>query len=646
MIQAERKTILVVTPEMTLPKLLVEKAARYGDRKVAMREKEFGIWRPITWKDYLENVKFLCLGLVELGLRPGDKVAIIGDNRPEWVWAELAALSAGGIVVGLYQDSLLDEVLYIIDHSDSTFVIGEGQEEVDKFLAIKSQVPKVKRLVWDDPKGMRRYDDPSLISLAEVHSIGKRLDNERPGLFEDMVARGKGEDTALLFYTSGTAALPKGALLSHFNLLKMAQNLMAVDPRSDEEEFVSFLPLAWIGEQMMSVSCGLSVGLTVNMPEEPETARENIREVAPHAIFAPPRIWESMVRETLVKIEDSTFLKRFLYRRAMNVGYRLADCKFARKPTPWWLRWAGKLSYWLVYRPVVDDLGLIRVRHAYTGGAALGPDQFRFFHALGVNLKQIYGQTEISGISVLHRDDDIKFDTCGKPIPETDVTIADTGEICSRSPCVFKGYYKMPEETARTLREGWLHSGDSGYIEDNGHLVVIDRSKDVMVALDGSKVSPQYLENKLKFSPFIKDAMVIGHQRPFVTAIICVDYGTVGKWAEDRNIPYTSYQELSQKPEVYDLVQKQVVKVNSSLPRVAKIHKFVNLYKEFDADDDELTRTRKLRRAFVEERYRDVIEALYCNEESCNIRTTITYEDGRTKELRTVLKMQPVPQER
>ena len=633
-----------ITKELTIPKLFLQSAKKYWDKKVAMREKEFGIWNPITWKAYYENVKRIGLGMVSLGLERGDKVAMIGDNRPEALWAEMAAMCVGAVGIWLFQDSLIEEVRYILDHSDTKLIVGEGQEEVDKFLSIKEKCPKVKRMIWDDPKGMRTYDDPSLISLKEVMKIGKEVEKREPELFEHLVMEGKGDDICLLFYTSGTTSLPKGALLTHYNMLTMGQNLMRVDPYFETDDFVSYLPFAWIGEQMMSISCGIQAGFNLNFPEEPETAQENIREIGPHIMFAPPRIYEQMVRNVQVKYLDSSWLKRTVYELAMEIGYHNADLKFSKRPIPWYWKALNLLAYLAVHKKLKDHLGLSRIRYTYTGGAAMGPDHFRFFHSLGVNLKQIYGQTEIAGISVLHRDGDIKFDTVGKPIPETEVEITPEGEIISKSPSVFKGYYKMPEETAKALKDGWLHSGDTGFIDQDGHLVVFDRSKDVMILKDGTKFAPQYLETRLKFSPYIKDVWAIGDHKPFVACVICIDYGVVGNWAEERNITYTSYPELSRLPEVYDLVRKEVIKMNCDLPPVARIKRFVNLYKEFDADDEELTRTRKLRRSFVENRYKDIVEGLYSGKDTVHMDTTITYEDGRVVQIRTDLRVMEVPQ--
>jgi len=632
-----------ITPDLTLPKLLLEAARRYGDGKVAMREKEFGIWRPITWRQYRDEVRHLAMGFTALGLGAGDKIALIGHNRPELLWAEMAALAVGGVVVWLYQDALVDEVQYVVDHSDARFLIGEGQQEADKGLAVKPRCPKLERIVWDDPKGMRGYDDPALLSLGEVRRLGQELDAKDPEAFERMVARGRGDDVALLFYTSGTTAKPKGALLTHTNMLKMGQNLMAVDPCGERDDFVSFLPFSWIGEQMMSVSCGLQAGFTLNFPEDPETVQHDIREIGPQVLFSPPRIYEQMVRTAQVKVLDATALKRWVYGWARKVGDEMAERAFAKKPVPGALRLKHRLADLLVFRKLRDHLGLARIRHAYSGGAALGPDHLRFFHGIGVNLKQIYGQTEIAGISVVHRDGDVKFDTSGLPIPETEIRIAADGEILSRSPCVFKGYYKMPEETARTLNDGWLHSGDIGFIDGDDHLVVFDRRKDVMTLADGSRFSPQFIETRLKFSPYIKDAWVIGHGRDGVAAVICIDSGVVGRWAEEHHIPYTSYPELSQKDEVRALVAEAVGHVNKALPAPARIRRFVNLHKEFDADDEELTRTRKLRRAFLEERYRDVVAGLYSGSGEIELDMTITYEDGRVSRSKTTLRVVDAP---
>jgi len=631
-----------ITKDLTIPKLFLKQCRKYGKNKVAMREKEFGIWIPFTWQDYYDNVKYLSLGMVSLGLKRGDKVAMIGDNRPEGLWAEMAAMCAGGIGVWLFQDCMMDEVKYIIDHSDSRFFVGETQEETDKGISIKDECPKLQTIIWDDPKGMRNYHQEYLISIKKVQELGKELDKKEPDLFEKMINKGHGDDVCLLFYTSGTTALPKGALLTHWNMLTMGKNLMAVDPCYDTDDFVSYLPFAWIGEQMMSISCGLQMGYTLNFPEEPETAQENIREVGPHVMFAPPRLYEGMTRQVQVKYIDSTWIKRKIYEFATKVGYKAAGLRFEKKPVPlqWkFLNWIASIT---MQKKLKDHLGLSRLRHCYTGGAAMGPDHFKFFHALGVNLKQIYGQTEVAGISVVHRDGDIKYDTVGTPIPETEIKITEEGEILTKSPSVFIGYYKNDEATAKTLIDEWLYSGDRGFIDEDGHLVVFDRSKDVMTLNDGRPFSPQYLETRLKFSPFVQEVWAIGDNRDYVTAVMCIDYAVVGKWADDMKLNYTSYPELSQKPEVYDLVQKQIEEANKDLPGPAKINRFVNLYKVFDADDEELTRTSKLKRAFVSNRYKDIVDALYSDADVVHMDTKITYEDGREQRIKTDLRIQKI----
>jgi long-chain acyl-CoA synthetase len=621
----------------TFARLLVRNARTMGD-KVALREKEFGIWQSFTWREYHDAVRDLSLGFIALGLGRGDRIAIIGDNRPEWVWSEIAAQAAGAASVGLYQDSNVSEVAYVIDHCDASIVVAEDQEQVDKILEMLEKLPKVRHVVYTDPRGLRKYQHPALLSVEAVQEKGRALARERPGLWEENVARGSADDLAIISYTSGTTGFPKGAMLTFRNLLAMAMSLHEVDPKRPDDEFVSFLPLAWIGEQMMSLSSALAIGFTVNFPEEPETVTDNIREIGPDVMFAPPRVWESLNSTVQVKIMDTSPFKRFMYERCMPIGRKVADLRFEKKPVPLGWRVLYRLAYWGLFRALKDRLGFTHIRSASTGGAALGPDVFRFFHAMGVPLKQIYGQTEIAGISCIHRDGDIQFHTVGTPIPGTEVKISETGEILSRSPSVFQGYYKNEEATRQTVVDGWLHSGDAGYLAEDGHLVVIDRVKDVMRLADGTQYSPQFIENRLKFSPFVKEAVVVGgKERPYLTAMLCIDMGVVGKWAERNRISYTTYTDLSAKPEVYDLVHKEVDEVNKTLPAAARVRKFVLLYKELDADDEELTRTRKVRRAFVEERYREVISALYGEAPEVAIDTTIKFQDGKTSRIQTRL---------
>lgn len=618
----------------TLPQFLYEHAQR-TPQKVALRERLYGIWQTMTWREYYEHVKYFALGLVSLGLQPEETIAIIGDNRPEWLIAELAAQAVGAKSVGVYQDSIASEVVYILNHADVTFVVVEDQEQVDKILEIWPQLQGVRKVIYYDPKGLRNYTEELLMYFPQVEALGREYEAAHPGWFEERLSQGRGEDLAILSTTSGTTANPKLAMLTHKSMLSMGRNLMKVDPLTPQDNFVSFLPLAWIGEQMMVMSCGLQVGFTVNFPEEPETVQHDLREIGPQVMFSPPRIWENLVSQVQVKIEDTTALKRAMYHWAMNIGYRMADMRFRKEKPSFWLRLLYFLADWLVFQEIKDQLGLRHLKRAYTGGAALGPDTFRFFHALGVNLKQIYGQTEINGIAVVHRDGDIKFQTVGTPIPETEVKIDESGEILMRSPAVMVGYYRNPEASAEALRDGWLHSGDAGYFDEDGHLVVIDRVKDVMTLHDGTKFSPQFIENKLKFSPYIREAVVFGGDWPFVTAMINIDFANVGKWAEKHQIAYTTYTDLSQKPEVYRLIRKHVEQANADLPPAARIQRFLLLHKELDADDAELTRTRKVRRRLIAQRYADLISALYSHNSFVDVETTITYQDGRTAKIQT-----------
>ncbi|MBN2233369.1 MAG: long-chain fatty acid--CoA ligase [Deltaproteobacteria bacterium] len=623
----------------TLPHLLIRNAEKFGDRRHAMREKDYGIWQSFTWREYYEHVKYFALGMAAIGIRRDDKVSIIGDNRPEWVWTELASQCLGAVPIGIYQDSILKEVSYIINLSESRVVVAEDQEQVDKILDMKDEMPCVEKVVYHDPKGMRTYDDPMLLFFPDVEEMGREFERQNPGYFDEQLAAIKPDGIASICTTSGTTGNPKLSMLSHTNLLSMAKNLGEVDPKYETDEFVSFLPLPWIGEQMMAVSSALLFGFTVNFPEKPETAQENVREIGPHVMFSPPRVWENLAATVQVKIMDASAFKRFVFNRCLPIGYQWADFKFQKKTPGLGAKIAYWIAYQLVFRALKDRLGFSNIRSASTGGAALGPDTFRFFHALGVNLKQIYGQTEISGISCIHRDGDVDFDSVGQPIPETEIRITDDGEIISRSPSLFLGYYKNEEATQETVRDGWLYSGDAGFFNDKGHLVVIDRVKDVMTLRDGTKFSPQFIENKLKFSPYIKEAVCIGHERSYIVAMICIDYGIVGKWAENNKLAYTTYTDLASQDPVYGMIEEEVKKVNGALQEEARVDKFILLYKELDADDDELTRTRKVRRRFVDEKYSDIIEGMYAGKDIIPIETPIKYQDGTVRILKTRIKV-------
>ena len=625
----------------TLPKLLLARAHE-RPAATALREKDLGIWRALTWREYLRRVRNAALGFLELGVERGDKVAILGDNRPEWLITELAAQSIGAVSMGVYQDAVTSEVQFLIAWSDAVLVMAEDQEQVDKILESRAQLPRVRKVLFHDPRGLRAYDDPLLMDLAEVEKLGAHRAAANHGEFEALVEATRPDDTAILSTTSGTTGKPKLAMLTHRNLLSMAQSFCTVEPLAAGDEFVSFLPLPWIGEQMIAVACGLLKGFAVNFPEEPETAQIDLREIGPHVMFSPPRIWENMVSDVQVRIEDSSRLKRAIYGWSIRKGEQAADLRMAKRPLPPRLALESRIAGLVCFFWIKDQLGLRRLKRAYTGGAALGPDIFRFFHAIGVNLKQIYGQTEISGISVLHSDGDVKYQTVGVPVPGTEIRIADNGEILTKSPAVFAGYYKNPEATAETLVDGWLHSGDAGYLDADGHLIVIDRAKDVMTLHDGTKFSPQFLENKLKFSPYVHEAVVFGGDWPFVTALVTIDFANAGKWAEKRQLAYTTYTDLAQKPEIYALVRDHVARINADLPEAARVQRFLLLHKELDADDAELTRTRKVRRGFIAERYRTLVDALYGGGDAVPVETVITYQDGRTATTRTELRIETI----
>ncbi|UFJ41593.1 AMP-binding protein [Brevibacillus humidisoli] len=622
----------------TLPQWLVEKAARIPDQ-TAMREKEFGIWQELTWAQLLNEVKAFSLGLVELGFQPQEKLAIIGDNRPEWIISEIAAQAAGGVSVGIYQDSLPKEIAYVLNHADAKIVVVEDQEQVDKLLEIEMEIPHVEKIIYYDRKGMRGYEHPLLAEFTQIQQMGRESNAWESSVFFEQVERGSADDVAILCYTSGTTGFPKGAMLSHRNLLNMAERLFRLDPLSEKDEYVSFLPLAWIGEQMMGVSGAFLIGYTINFPEETSTVQADLREIGPHVMFSPPRIWEDMVSRVLVRLQDAGWLKRKIYECLRPYGERKAEASISGRRLTLWERLMYILGDYLVFSAMKDHLGLLRLKRAYTGGASLGSDVTKFFHSLGVNLKQIYGQTEISGIAIVHHDGRIKFDTVGEPIPGTQMRISEQGEIMLKSASVFTGYYKNDQATMETITDGWLHTGDAGYIDDDGHLVVIDRLKDVIRLDSGEMFSPQYIENKLKFSPYIKEAVAVGTNRPYVAAMLNIDMANVGRWAEVNQVAYTTYTDLSQKSEVLQLIRHEVERINHDLPEKAKVKRFVLLYKELDADDEELTRTKKVRRGFVAHKYEAVIAGLYGDGKLLDIEGTIKYRDGKEATIRAQMEV-------
>ena len=620
----------------TFPLLLAERAQEQPDG-VALQEKLYGVWQPITWREYAGRVRDVAHGLASLGVARGEAVAVLGDNRPEWLISELAAQSIGAAVVGIYPTSLDEEIVHIVTVADARVVVAEDQEQVDKLQKVKPQLPHLETVAYYDPHGLETYDEPWLVEFTGIEERGRAWAQDHEGWFEVEVEKGQPDDIAVVCTTSGTTSKPKLGQLTHRNLLSMADNLTSVDPLDSKDRFVSFLPLAWIGEQMIAVACGLSHGMTLSFPEDASTQRSDMREIGPHVMFSPPRIWESMLSEVQVRIDEAGWLKRRIFGIGYDIGDRTAERRVRGERIGIGSRVLAKVADWVALRPVRDQLGLARIQRCYTGGAPLGPDVFRFFHAIGVNLKQIYGQTEICGIAVLHHDDDVRFHSVGVPIPETDLKISDSGEILLRSPSVFVGYVGNETATAEAIDdEGWLHTGDAGYLDD-GQLVVIDRAKDVLTSKDGTRFSSAFIENKLKFSPYVEEAVVFGTDE--ITAMITIDAMTVGSWAENEHLTYTTYTDLAAKTEVYDLVIDEVHRANADLPDAIKVKRFLLLFKQLDPDDDEITRTRKVRRNVIAERYAELISALERGEESVSITNTVTYQDGTSVERTINLKI-------
>jgi len=623
----------------TLPKLLKRNYEKYGDRMVVMRDKKFGIWQEYTWKDYYESVKYLSLGLISLGLQPGDKLAILGDNKPQAYWAELAVQSARGTAVGIYTDCMPQEVKFYLEHSDSKFVVCGDQEQVDKLLEIKDELPLLKWIIYWDPKGVWDYKESRLTSLSKVIDLGKAYEREHSGSFEAAIESGREEDIAVFCYTSGTTGQPKAAMISHRTLITIETTTGNTDGYRSGDQIVSFVPLAWSTDQYLGIAGPLRWGIVVNFPEKPETVQENIREIGAQILFWGPRNWESTSRVIQAKLIDTSVFKRFMHDLFLPVGYRISDDIMAgAKPGVLW-QCLNFLGEWLVFRNLRDKVGLANVRIASTAGSAISPDVIRYYHAMGVNIKQFYGGTE-HGLVTMTRNDDIRPETAGPPSLGIDVRIAEDGEMLIRGGCIFSGYYKNPEAYAKSVKNGWLLTGDFGHITDDGHVVVMDRMSDLRELSKGRKFSPQFAEIRLRFSPYIKDAITVGGgDKEFVTCIVNMDLDNVGRWAESRRIPYTTFTDLSQKPEVIELIRKDILRVNRALPEWARIQRFANLHREFDADEAELTRTRKIKRNVVEERYHDLIYALYSETKELGVEAPITYRDGRKGIIKTTLKI-------
>jgi long-chain acyl-CoA synthetase len=594
----------------TVPTLFQRQARRYGD-KIALRDKVYGIWRDIPWREYNEHVREVVFGLMALGLKKGEKAAIISENCPEWLYADLGILHAGGVTVGIYTTSSAKEVQYVVDHSDSRFFFVEDEEQLDKYLEVRKDLPQVEKVIVFDMEGLRHFRDPMVMSFEDLLRGGKDFGEKQPDLFEKRYQEPQAEDLAILVYTSGTTGPPKGAMLSHHNILTAMDLLDKANPVLETDELLSYMPLCHVAERNMSVFNALAHGYVVNFAENLETVPENLREIQPTVFFAPPRIWEKFYSTIILALQDATRLEQKGFQWGLKVGRKVAELRLSHKPIPLPLR----LMYFLFDRAVFDNLrkmiGMDRGRFVFSGAAPIAPEVLWFFHSIGLPVREVYGQTEDAGPTSIHQGDDIKLGTVGKPFPGIEVRIAEDGEILVRGDNVFMGYYKDPKTTAETVVDGWLYTGDVGYFDEEGYLKISDRKKDIIITSGGKNVTPQYIENQLKFSPYINDACVIGDRKKFLTALIMIDEENVVKYAQDQRIPFTTYKSLTQQPEIVKLIEREVDKVNKNLARVEQIKKFRLIDIKLTTDDEEITATMKLKRKYIAERFKELIESMY-----------------------------------
>ena len=638
----------------TVPKLLLRNAVEFGARS-AMRHKDLGIWQSWTWHQVRNHVRDLALGLRKLGFQRGDAVAIVGSNRPRLYWTFAAVQSLGGVPVPMYQDSVADEMVYVLDHAEVRFAVVENQEQVDKLLSISEQVPRLKYMIYDNDRGLKDYDHTHLDSFANVQELGRIELASNPGAeawWLDEIAKGKGADVSVMLYTSGTTGRPKGVMLTHDNVVRSGTNANIFDKFTADDTMIAYLPMAWAGDHIFTYGQAYAGGLCVACPESPETAVEDRREIGPTYFFAPPRVFETMLTEITVRMEDASKLKRGMYKYFMDVatrsGGKILDGESVSAKE--------RVLYWigdkLVYAPLRNRMGFSNLRLGYTAGEAIGPELFRFYRALGLNLKQLYGQTEASVYITLQPDGEVSSDTVGKPGPETEIKISETGEVLFKGPGVFLKYYKNEEATAATKTpDGWVKTGDAGFVDNRGHLRIIDRAKDVGKLNNGALFSPKYLENRIKFYPEVKEAVAFGNGRDYVTMFLNIDLTSVGSWAERNNVSYASYQELAGHPQVVEMIRKRVDEINKVLalePTMAasQTTRFIILHKELDADDGELTRTQKVRRAFIADRYAPLLTALYDGSKEASISVEVTFEDGRKGKIEghmQVIDMQTYP---
>jgi long-chain acyl-CoA synthetase len=632
----------------TFPRLLLHHASVRGQR-TAMREKDLGIWQSWTWRQSAEEVRRLGCGLAALGFRRGMNLAVIGDNRPRLYWAFAAAQSLGGVPVPLYQDSIAEEMRYVLDNAEIEFAIVEDQEQVDKLLELLPQCPRLKHIVYDDPRGLRNYGQPGLIAYDALRERGEAWDREHPGFFDGEIEAGNGDDTCVILYTSGTTSKPKGVCLTHTALIAAARGDIALDGFDETDEVLSYLPMAWVGDHLFSYGQALVAGFTVNCPESSETVMTDLREIGPTYYFAPPRVFENLLTQVMIRMEDASRIKRWIFRRAMDVARQCGAQIMDGKPVGFVARLRYALGNLLVYGPLRNILGMSRIRVAYTGGAAIGPDLYRFYRSIGINLKQLYGQTETAAYVCKQPNGEARLDTVGKPLQGVELRVVESGEIWVKTPSMLKEYYKRPDATAESISpDGYFMTGDAGFIDADGHLKIIDRARDVGKLNDGSLFAPQFLENKLKFFPYVKEAVCFGDRRDIVCAFLNIDMAAVGNWAERRGLAYAGYVDLAGRPEVYALLRECVEHVNADLAAEAnlagsQIRRFLVLHKELDADDDELTRTRKVRRGFIAEKYGRLVDALYGGAAHCEIETEVRFEDGRRGSIRADVRIDDLP---
>jgi long-chain acyl-CoA synthetase len=609
-----------------------------------MRHKHYGIWQPYTWEDYYLNVKYLALGLLSLGFKPEDKVVIIGDNAPQWYFAELAAQAIHGVSVGVYSDLTPRELQYIAENSEARFAIVEDQEQVDKLLAIKKELPLLKKIIFWNYKGLAHADDPLLVGYREVRGVGEQYEKKNPDVFEQHVKSGKADDVCAIVYTSGTTGeRPKGVVHTYRTMRAGADYLLQLDPWYENDNVVPTLPPAWMTEQWVGIGCHLLSGSTLNFAEAPETHQRDAQEIEPSIVFQGARLWGGQAATVHAQILTADAVKRFAFRLLMPIGYRMADVKFQRKKPNAFLKILYSLAYIIILRHIRKRMGLSNARICYTLGAVLSPDAFRFYHALGLPLKSLYATTE-GGVLACARNEEICADTVGPVLHKgIEIKITKQGELMYRQPGTFVGYYKNQDKTAELLKDGWFCSGDSCFIRKDGHLVFVDRVQDLVQLASGERLAPQSIESRLKFSPYIKDAWVVaGPKKAYPSAIIVIDSHTVSRWAGQRGVAFGNLAELSQRPEVYDLVKQDIDNINSTLPPGSRVGKYIILHKEFDPDEGELTRTRKLRRHFLSERYRTLIRAVYDDKAEVPMETEVKYQDGRTGTVKTMLRIRSV----